>query len=134
MNLGISKAIKDDGDAVLYIALISAMAANFTPTIADGLYFNSLQRWKQELNEGKITPEQYWRKTVFNYYTYTAGFYGSLLLVMLAIGNKKDVSFKSKLLLGLIGGGVVVGVAMKNVQKDKEIEEMKKQENAKQDI
>jgi hypothetical protein len=39
--------------------------------------------------------------------------------------NKNSFSTNSKILLGLLGGGVVIAVGMKNVQKDKELEELK---------
>jgi len=126
MELGIKKVIQEgNGNTIIYTALIAAMLANAVPTIADGWYFSLQQKWKQELAEGKITPEQYWARDVGNYYTITAGYYGVVLLTMLAL-NKNSFSSNSKILLGLIGGGVVIGVAMKNVKKDKEIAALKK--------
>ena len=125
MDLGIGKAIKDgNGNTIIYTALLAAIGANCIPTIADGWYFSLQQKWKQELEEGKITPERYWELDVINYYTITAGYYVILLLAMMAL-SKSSFSFKSKILLGLIGGGFVIGVAMKNVQKDKEIAALK---------
>jgi hypothetical protein len=44
---------------------------------------------------------------------------------MLAL-NKNSFSTNSKILLGLLGGGLVVAVGMKNIQKDKEIAQLKK--------
>jgi hypothetical protein len=126
MELGIKKAINNgNGDTIIYTALIAAMLANAIPTIADGYYFSLLQKWKQELAEGKMTPEKYWTLTCGNYYTITAGYYGVMLLAMMSM-QKSSFSFKSKILLGMIGGGLVLGVAMKNIQKDKEIAELKK--------
>jgi hypothetical protein len=126
MDLGIKKIIDEgNGNALIYTALIAAMVANFTPTIADGLYFSLQQKWKRELEEKKITPEQFWTRNIGNYYTITAGYYGVVLLTMLAL-NKNSFSTNSKILLSLVGGGVVIGVGMRNVQKDKEL---KKQNN-----
>jgi len=125
MELGINKVIKEgNGNTIIYTALIAAMLANAIPTVADGLYFSLQQKWKQQLNEGKITPEQYWSRDVFHYYTITAGYYGIVLATMLAF-NKNSFTQNSRLLLGLVGGGIVVGVAMKNIQKDKELAELK---------
>lgn len=125
MDLGIQKVIKEgNGNALIYTALAAAILANATPTIADGWYFSLQQKWKQELQEGKITPEQYWGRDILNYYTITAGYYGVVLLTMLAF-NKNSFSTNSKILLGLLGGGFVVAVGMKNIQKDKQISEMK---------
>jgi hypothetical protein len=126
MDLGIKKIVDEgNGNALIYTALIAAMVANFTPTIADGLYFSLQQKWKRELEEKKITPEQFWTRNIGNYYTITAGYYGVVLLTMLAL-NKNSFSTNSKILLSLVGGGVVIGVGMRNVQKDKEL---KKQNN-----
>ena len=126
MNLGINKVIEQgNGNTLIYTALIAAMAANAIPTIADGFYFSLQQKWKQELQEGKITPEQYWQRDILHYYTITAGYYGVVLLTMLAL-NKNSFSTNSKILLGLLGGGLVIGVGMKNIQKDKQIAELKK--------
>jgi len=126
MDLGIGKVIKEgNGNTIIYTALIAAILANCIPTVADGWYFSLQQKWKQQLNEGEITPEQFWRRDVLNYYTITAGYYGIVLLTMLAL-NKNSFSSNSKLLLGLIGGGVVVGVAAKNIEKDKAIKDLKK--------
>jgi len=125
MNLGISKVINEgNGNTILYTALIAAMVANAVPTVADGLYFSLQQKWKQELQEGKITPEKYWQRDILHYYTITAGYYGVVLLSMLAL-NKNSFSTNSKILLGLLGGGLVIGVGMKNIQKDKQIAEIK---------
>jgi hypothetical protein len=126
MELGINKVIKEgNGNTIIYTALIAAMLANAVPTVADGWYFSLQQKWKQELQEGKITPEQYWRRDIGHYYTITAGYYGVVLLTMLAL-NKNSFSTNSKILLGLLGGGLVISVGMKNVQKDKQIAELKK--------
>ena len=126
MELGLKKVVDEgNGNALIYTALIAAIVANAVPTIADGWYFSLQQKWKQELEEGKITPEQYWTRDIGNYYTITAGYYGLVLLTMLAL-NKNSFSTNSKILLGILGGGFVIGVGFKNVQKDKEIAELKK--------
>ena len=129
MNLGIKKAIDNgDGNTIIYTALIAAILANCTPTIADGLYFSLQQKWKQELEEKKITPEQYWTRDVLHYYTITAGYYVTILLLMMSLG-KTSFNTKAKILFAILGGGAVVAVAMKNVQKDKELEQLKSAKN-----
>ena len=128
MDLGIGKVIKDgNGNTIIYTALLAAMLANAVPTVADGWYFSLQQKWKKELEDGKITPEQYWKRDIGHYYTITAGYYGVVLLTMLAL-NKNSFSTNSKILLALLGGGLVVAVGMKNVQKDKELAELKKEQ------
>ena len=129
MDLGIDKVVKEgNGNALIYTALMAAILSNAVPTIADGWYFSLQQKWKQELEEGKITPEQYWTRDIGNYYTITAGYYGIVLLTMLAL-NKNSFTTNYKILLGILGGGFVIGVGFKNVQKDKEIAELKKSIN-----
>jgi hypothetical protein len=126
MDLGIGKVISEgNGNTLIYTALLAAMFANAVPTVADGWYFSLQQKWKQELEDGIITPEQYWARDIGNYYTITAGYYGVVLLTMLAL-NKNSFSTNSKILLGILGGGLVIAVGMKNVQKDKQIAELKK--------
>lgn len=125
MDLGFKKVIDNgDGNSLIYAALIAAMVANAVPTVADGWYFSLQQKWKQQLEEGKITPEQYWTKDIGHYYTITAGYYGIVLLAMLAL-NKNSFSTNSKILLGILGGGLVIGVGMQNVKKDKEIQALR---------
>lgn len=126
MNLGIKKAIDNgNGDAIIYTALIAAMLANAVPTIADGYFFYKQQKWNEQKDKGLITPQQYWSRAVISYYTITAGYYGIVLLTMMALG-KTSYSTKSKILLATLGGGAVIGVAIKNIQKDKEIAQLKK--------
>ena len=105
MDLGINKVIQSgNGNALIYTALGAAIIANCTPTIADGWYFSLQQKWKQDLEDGKITPEQYWTRDILHYYTITAGYYGVVFLTMLAL-NKNSFSTNSKILLAIIGGG-----------------------------
>jgi len=120
MELGISKAINDgNGNTIIYTALLAAIVSNCTPTVADGIYFNLQQRWEEEKETGKITPEQFWVYDAIGYYGVTASYYALLFLTMLALGNT-SYSTKSKILLSIVGGGVVIGVIMKNAQKDKQ--------------
>ncbi len=123
--MGIGKAFKEgNGNTIIYTALLAAMLANCIPTVADGWYFSLQQRWKQQLEDKKITDQEYWWYDVLGYYGITAGYYGILLVGVLALGQT-SVSFKSKLLLGIIGGGFVVSVVMKNVQKDEKVAQLK---------
>ena len=120
MDLGIKKAIDNgDGNTLIYTALLASIFANAMPTVADGLYFNLQQKWEEEKETGKITPENFWAKDAIGYYGITASYYGLLLLTMVALGNT-SYSTKSKILLSIVGGGIVIGVVMKNAQKDKQ--------------
>jgi hypothetical protein len=126
MDLGISRVIKNgDGNTLIYTALLAAIIANCTPTLADAWYFSLQQKWKAQLENGQITPENYWTKDIIGYYTITAGYYGLIFITMLAL-SKNDFSQNSKILLALVGSGLVIGVAFKNIEKDKQLIEMKK--------
>ena len=124
MEIGIEKVVKEgNGNAIIITALVAAAIANALPTPADSLYFDMQQKIKQQFEEGTITPEQYWRKDIVNYYTYTAGWYLALVLIVLAFGG----SFKNnaRILIVLVSGGLVYGVYKKNVQKDIDLMKLK---------
>lgn len=124
MHTGISNIVKSgNGNALLITALGAAMVANALPTPADSFYFDMQQKIKARLEAGEITPEQYWRKDILNYYTYTAAWYGLLLVGMLAVGG----SFKNnaRALIVLASAGLVYGTYKKNIQKDKLIAQLK---------
>ena len=116
MNLGIKQAIKDgNGTTIINTALIAAALANVLPTAADGVYFWRQAKDKEALDKGEITPKQYWIRDVLGYYGYTAAYYTIILLSVQAIGGTYKT--KSRILLALLGGGVVVGVVSRNIQK-----------------
>ena len=126
MNTGIDKAIKDgNGNTIVYTAVISAAIANFLPTPADAIYFMRQQKLKEKLEKGEISVEHYWYHDIGGYYLYTAAWYAGIFTVLLAINS--DYKTNARLLLGLAGAGLVVGVMFKNIQKDKELEQLKKQ-------
>lgn len=120
MNFGIDKAIKDgNGNTLIFTAIAAAALANCVPTPADAVFFWRQQVDKQLLSEGKISPKQYWTRDVVGYYTYTAAWYGLVLATLAAVGGTYKT--KSRILLGLVGAGVVVGVIAKNIRKDEEL-------------
>ena len=127
-NTGIGKAIKDgNGNALIMTAIFAAALANALPTPADSLYFEKQQVWKAQLEDGTITPKQYWIKDILNYYTFTAAWYVCVGAVLLAVGNG-DYNRTAKLAILLVAGGLVVGVAQKNITKDEQIADLKKQQ------
>ena len=121
MDLGIKRAIDNgDGNTLIYTALLAGAICNSLPTIADSLYFYLEDVWNKEKEEGKITPERYWGNQIIGYYGITSSYYLILLVTMIALG-KTDYSTKAKILLALAGGGVVIGVIFKNIDRDKKI-------------
>ena len=125
MDLGIKRAIDNgDGNTIIYTALISAILANCTPTLADCLFFSLQDKWTKEKEDGVLSPEAFWWRDFAAYYLVTASYYGVILLTMMALG-KTSYSTKAKILLGLVGGGATVGIIFKNIQNDKKIAEDK---------
>lgn len=120
METGINKVIEDgNGSALIFTALIAATIANILPVPTDALYFKAQQNNKMKLENGIITPKQFWIRDITGYYTYTALWYGGLVLLISATNS----SFKNqaRLLLALLSGGLVVGVAVQNIRKDEAI-------------
>jgi hypothetical protein len=125
MELGIKKAISNgDGNTIIYTALIAAILANCTPTLADCIFFSLQDKWIKEKEDGTLSPEAFWWRDFYSYYLVTASYYGVILLTMIALG-KTSYSTKSKILLGLVGGGATVAIIFKNIQNDKKIAEDK---------
>lgn len=117
MELGINKVIGEgNGNAILYTALLAAIVANCTPTPADAVYFWRQQVDKQLLNDKKITPKQYWVRTAGGYYVYTAAWYLMVFATLASLNSSYKTN--SRILLSLVGAGVVVGVVAKNIEKD----------------
>jgi hypothetical protein len=111
------------GNALIYTALIAAIVANFTPTPADAFYFRNQQRNKALLDEGKITPKQYWTRNTIGYYNFSAAWYGLLLLAV----SQYTGTPKAKLRFGLVllSAGAVVAVVAKNIKLDEQIQKKK---------
>ena len=123
---GFGEVIKSgNGNTLILTALIAAAVANALPTPADGLYFNMQQKIKEQLNKGEITPKEYWTKDILHYYTFTAGWYILLILLILAIGGKYQTN--SKILIVLISGGFIFGVWKKNIEKDEALQKLQRE-------
>ena len=114
---------KGDGNALIYTAIISAIIANVMPTPADAIYFWRQGVNKEKLDNGEITPTQYWTRDVMGYYTYTALWYGLVLTIIASTGGTYKT--KAKILLATLGAGVVIGVVAKNIKKDEKIKILK---------
>ena len=123
---GFGEVIKSgNGNTLILTALIAAAVANDLPTPADGLYFNMQQKIKEQLNKGEITPKEYWTKDILHYYTFTAGWYILLILLILAVGGKYQTN--SKILIVLISGGFIFGVWKKNIEKDEALQKLQRE-------
>ena len=128
MDTGIGKAIKDgDGNAIIMTAVLAAAIANVLPTPMDSIYFSRQYKLKEDLEAGKITPEQYWWHDIGEYYLWTALWYAGIFVVLQAAGGTYQT--RSRWLLALVSGGLVIGVAQKDIKRDKELIELKKQQS-----
>lgn len=127
METGIEKVVKDGGgNAIIFTALLAAIVANVMPVPTDALYFRAQSADKLKLENGEITPKQYWKRDIIGYYSYTAGWYISLFVILQAVGgNYKN---NARILLVLLSGGLIMGVYNKNVTKDEEIQKLHKQQ------
>ncbi len=128
MDIGIEKAIKDgNGNALIMTAVLAAAIANVLPTPLDAKYFSRQYELKKDLEDGKITPESYWWHDVGEYYFWTALWYAGIFVVLQASGGSYQT--RSRWLIALIGGGLVVGVVQKNVKKEKDLIALRAQKN-----
>ncbi len=125
-GFGFSEVVKSgNGNTLILTALIAAAIANALPTPADSFYFDMQQKLKQELEDGKISPKEYWTKDIAYYYVFTTLWYVCLVLLVLAIGGKYQNNIK--ILVLIISGGLVLGVWKKNIEKDEQILKLKQQ-------
>jgi hypothetical protein len=77
------------------------------------------QKNKEKLNEGIITPKQFWTREAAMYYGLNPIWWS---LVLLAVVNTKGgLDNKLKLGVALIGAGAVVGVLAKNIQEEEKL-------------
>ena len=129
METGINKVIKDgNGNALIFTALIAAAVANSLPTPFDAIYFSRQRKFKQELEEGKITPKKYWLHDAGEYYLWTTLWYVGLVVGVAALGG--TYKNNARALIALTSAGLVIGVVQKNIKMDEELKAIsEKQKN-----
>jgi hypothetical protein len=95
---------------------IGLILSDIIPTPADALYFKYQQKWKAELEDGVITPKQFWTKDALAYYGLNPIWWGGVLAASLLFGQ----TYKQKvgIFIGLLSGGAIFGVINKNIKKD----------------
>ncbi len=102
----------------VYGALAGLVLSDIIPTPGDALYFNYIRELKNDLQSGKITAQQYWTKQALSYYTFNSGWW---LLVGIAVISIGETSIdKMKVLLVLVGAGMVGWALLHNIAKDNE--------------
>lgn len=108
----------NDKSTLLLAFATGLIVSDIIPTPADGVYFYLQRKNKQKLEQGEITPRQYWLRDAAGYYGLNPLWWGSVLGASLLIG--KDFVQKRNIFLGLVAGGVVVSVLSRNIKKDEE--------------
>jgi len=107
------------GNALLYVAGISFILSDITPTPADAVYFRFQQKNKAKLEAKELTPKQYWTRDAVMYYGLNP-LWWSLVFGAVYL-TKGDYNQKLKVGFGLLATGVVVGVLNKNIKKDESL-------------
>jgi hypothetical protein len=124
MNLGINKVIAEgNGNTIIYTALIAAALANTIPTPFDGIYFRRVNTLERKFDAGEISAEKLEWHVAGEYYLWTSLWYATLFTGIYAFGGKYKNN--ARILLGLVGGGLVLGAVYKNIEVNKEVEKRK---------
>lgn len=116
----ISSLLKSD-EAIggVYVAGIGAIIGEMLPTPSDAVYFSLSRKWRVQLEEGKITPKQYWRRMMTIYYLLDASWW--TIVLMTAILVKGDVKRKMIAVGAVVGAGAMIGVMNTIIRKDTEL-------------
>jgi hypothetical protein len=124
MNLGINKVIAEgNGNTIIYTALIAAALANTIPTPFDGIYFRRVNTLERKFDAGEISAEKLEWHVAGEYYLWTSLWYATLFTGIYSFGGKYKSN--ARILLGLVGGGLVLGAVYKNIEVNKEVEKRK---------
>jgi len=125
-KLGIGKVIDDgNGNAIIYTALIAAAIANTLPTPFDAIYFSRINKLERQFDSVEISAEKLEYHVAGEYYLWTSLWYLALFTGIYAFGGKYKNN--ARILLALVGGGLVLGAIQKNIEIDNEVAK-KKQE------
>lgn len=112
------------GNAILYAGTLGLLISDIIPTPADALFFRLQEYNKAKLEEGKITPRNYWTREAIAYYGLNPLWWSIVLgAIVLTKGSLTD---KAKVGIAIVGAGAVIGVLSKNIR-----EEEKKLSNTK---
>lgn len=117
MIQSLKEAVKSGhGNALIIGVGAGLIASDLIPTPADAIYFRAMAKNKKLLEEGKITPKQYWTRDAILYYGLNPIWW--TLVVSTVVFSKASFNDKVKLGIGLIGAGAVVGVLAKNIREE----------------
>jgi hypothetical protein len=104
------------GNALVYAGAIGLLVSDLIPTPADSVYFSLMQKEKRKLQNGEITPKQYWHRQAFLYYGLNPIWWSLVLGAIYLTGE--GLNSKIKVGLSVIAAGAVFSVLNKNIEKD----------------
>jgi hypothetical protein len=120
MNLGIKKVIDEgNGNTIIYTALLAGALANIIPTPFDSVYFRRVNTLQRQYDEDKINAEKLEWHVAGEYYLWTSLWYLTLFTGVYAFGGKYKTN--ARVLLALVGGGLVIGAVKKNIEINKSL-------------
>jgi hypothetical protein len=106
----------ENATAGLYTLFIGMALGNLIPTPSDALYMLYQTKLRDKWKRGLITPEQYWKRNAIGYYFIPFTWW--VLLGAIVVNIKGTSEKKAKIALALIGSSAVVGLILKQIQKD----------------
>lgn len=104
-------------NAALYTLFIGMAAGNALPSPTDALYMKLQTNLRDKWKRGELTAEKYWKLNVFYYYA--VPFLWWAFLALIVINVRTTSQNKAKIALALLGSSVVLGVVLRQIQKDK---------------
>jgi hypothetical protein len=120
MSLGIQKVIDEgNGNTIIYTALLAGALANVIPTPFDSVYFRRINSLQRQYDKDEISAEKLEWHVAGEYYLWTSLWYLTLFTGVYALGGKYKTN--ARILLALIGGGLVVGAVKKNIEINKKL-------------
>lgn len=103
-------------DGVLYAGAVGIILSNIIPTPAEAVFYYREKSLKKQLEEGKISPEAYYRGNYRSlHYSKSIWWIGILAAMYFHKGNTQN---KAMFGLALVGGGAVAGLVYKMMRKD----------------
>ena len=104
------------GDAIIYAGALGLLLSDVILTPADSVYFSLMQKNKKKLQDGEITPKEYWTREAVLYYGLNPIWWGLVLSALYF--TKGHYTNKIRVGLGIVAAGAVIGVLNKNIEKD----------------
>lgn len=109
-------AHSDHSTGALYVLMAGLLLSDIIPTPSDAWYFSYTRKLRESYFAGTITPKQYWDRTALAYYGFNAIWW--ILLFFIVAYVPGTTSTKGKVLIGLLGAGIVFTVLHNNIVKD----------------